>query len=204
MDDFKSYLHPAILVLMVGFVTFSSSSGQAGLRATGAVGFLAPLRLGVEMSLGDQWDGVLEAGYGPYPKIGTLDLSSSAIESRAHFYPGWGPLYFGGGLGYQIFHIGTSIDLAQLLPMPGHSNASFTFQIFYLSLGLGGRWNLSEPLTIGFDLGCQIPLLSTGSLAVPNRTIESQQLADSASKALGYLSNLLLPRVNLIKIGYEF
>ncbi len=176
----------------------------ADLKATAGIGVPVPVRFGLEVPLLDQFDGAVELGYGPYPSISTFSINSGAVEARVHYYPGWGPLYFGTGLGYQLFRIGTTLDLGSLAPTEGPSNATFNFQFLYVALGFGCRWNLSEALTLGFDLGVQIPLANWGSLSLPSKDVVEQDLANASSNALGYLSNLILPRVNLIKIGYAF
>lgn len=204
MDHQQSHLRRVVYSLGLITVFFAPKPSLASPRVALGIGVPVPARVSIEFPMTEQLELGLEGGYAPYPLPFSISIAGGAVEARAQYFPGWGPLFFAGGLGYQLLQVGMALNLGDLSPSTGPTNATFNFRIFYASLGAGCRWKLSESLAIGFDLGAQLPLVNWSNLSLPNRDAASNELATAASGALGYFSQLILPRVTLIKIGYEF
>ena len=206
MDHLKSYLHRSVILFPAIFWIAHSTQVLAEWRSTVAIGAMIPVKLGIETALNNSLRIIIEGGYGPYPQLGTLAPSAWGIETHAQFFPDWGPLVFLGGLSYQTIHLSTRLDLSAFNGSNlGLSQASLDFPMFSVLLGIGCNWRLTHPLSIGFDLGILIPLVSAGKLSLPGSTPAEQNLAEAAKAPLSYLvSQYIFPRVTLIKIGYDF
>lgn len=177
------------------------------LRTGPTVGFGAPD--GVRVGAFAKWEGLLAAGgafsYLPSMQIPGTDATLVRVsgEAYARVHPFRGAFFLGVAGGYAQTKgtmAQTQIAFRQSQRVETHAYAS----AMYVAPHVGFQWMLPLHLTVGFDLGVEIPVASTGpdfdaskyGLIVP---IEATGAVADATRRV---SSMPVPVVHLLEIGY--
>jgi hypothetical protein len=182
--------------------------GVLGPVRTGpTVGFGAPD--GVRVGAFAKWQGLLAGGgafsYLPTMAIPGMDASVVRVsgEAFARIHPFHGAFFLGVAGGYAQTKgtmAQTQVAFRQNQRVETHAYAS----ALYVAPNLGFQWMLPLHITVGFDLGVEIPVVSSGpdfdaskyGLVIP---IEAKGAVADATRRV---SSMPVPVIHLLEIGY--
>jgi hypothetical protein len=168
------------------------------------IGVPVPIALGLNWKINSEWSTLLNAGYAPIPFILNGAMSAGHIEwvGRWHFLSG--STFLWAALGYQSVHFSTRLNLGTLSVDPRPVEATLYLKSFYIALGPGYMWKLSDHLYLGFNVGIQIPLMATGGIDVKEDNSAGNSLENSAQDAMSYFAGYAIPRISLLQLGWQF
>ncbi len=185
-----------------------ASNGLLGpVRAGPTVGFGAPdgLRFGGFA----KWRGLLAAGgafsyvpNAPVPGTGANVVRvSGEVFTRVH--PFRGAFFVGVAGGYSQTK-GTMSEMQTAFRKSQRVEAHAYGRAFYVAPNVGFQWMLPMRLTVGFDIGVEIPFGSDG----PNFDAQKYGLVvpvegkGSVADATRYVTSMPIPVIHFLEIGY--
>jgi hypothetical protein len=170
------------------------------------VGVSFPRPLSVEGIIKLEKLAALGVDYGSLPQISVsgVQLSSWAVAGSARVFPFRGPFFVGLRAGRQHLTADATVT-AYGYAVPLALSVDTTF----LNPQLGFLWTWNPGITLGLDVGVQIPLSSQAQSSVPAPVpaiaqpfvSPTQQNLESVAKAVGQTT---LPTVDLIRVGFLF
>ncbi len=164
---------------------------------------------GARLGLFGKWRGLLGAGAAfsylpdtPLPGTAATTRRASA-EAFARVFPFRNAFFLGVAGGYAQTKGTMSEDrlaFRQMQKVDAHAYAS----VVYISPHAGFQWMLTQRLTLGFDVGVELPIVSDApsfdaakyGLVVP---IEGK---GSVADAMRYTAKAPVPVIHLLEIGY--
>lgn len=182
-------------------------------------GLLGPVRLGPTIGFGApdglrfgafaKWRGLLAVGgafsYLPDMAIPGVDANvvrvSGEVFARVHPFRG---AFFAGIAGGYAQTKGTMVETQVAFHKPQRVEAHAYGRTAYIAPHVGYQWMLPMRLTVGFDVGVEIPIASDGpdfdakkyGLVVP---VEGK---GNVADATRYVTSMPIPVVHLLEIGY--
>ncbi len=170
---------------------------------------IQPLQIGTEAYWAPSLRFFGDLGYVKFPipnKQTTVDLFN--VQAGARWFPFASWLFFYGSFGYRNFNISTDVSSFKVEDETIASSGTINLPAFYFAPGMGMIFELSESLSIGFDLGLQLPLISSGTLsfndaATGENSNNSDQLKVNSGNAMGRISGLILPELTLCRLSWR-
>ncbi len=215
MDYFQSSLRQSIVLLITAaslfYSTFTCASTDApaasndplkGTELSAGLSFPTLITLGVARPLLNNLSIHLETGYMPYPFFSSLTLAAGGVEIRAQWRPLSNGLFILAGLGYQAITFKSPIDLSAYTSINIPNTGTFNFNILYLSAGMGFSWKVSEKIWMSTDIAVQIPLANFSNLGLTDQSPAAQSLQSATKGTLEYFANLVIPRLNILRVGF--
>ncbi|MCU0685080.1 MAG: hypothetical protein MUF34_23025 [Polyangiaceae bacterium] len=175
-------------------------AGLLGPLRPGVMASLAPLPQGLYgIEVGAKYKRWVGAGvqYSTMPTIDIQNVSGglSTIAVNARFHPFRGGFYVGTSLGRTSIH-------AQATEMGRSAKADATRT--FVTPGIGWLYTMPSGLTIGFlNLGVNVPVAGTLKTEFPpEAAIAVPDLKQRANDVARPISTMVLPSVELLRIGY--
>ena len=166
-----------------------------------------PLKLGVEAYVNPSIRPIFNLGYIKVPLGKNRSVTAASVEAGARFSPWAKWNFFGASLGYRHLNLTTDISAFKIEDESLASLASVDLNTFYFAPTWGCRFALTQRLFIGFDLGLQIPLISSGSLKLED--LQSGQNSDNNERlridsdlSMSRVAGLLIPQVTLVRLTW--
>jgi len=207
MVDLKSYLYSInSLRLLLILIFLSKIAWAESLVPFVSLGLPVPASLGVEYIANPELSIFLDLGYCPLPILNLYQIGYSAghFELWAKWHPWSGSFFVGNIMGYQSILVRKDISMGSLAPDPGPVDTTVNLNSFYLGLGFGWIWKIGSHFYLGVDMGVQVPFVANGGVVINSASAASQDFQSAAMDAAGYFSYYVLPRVNLLRMGWEF
>jgi hypothetical protein len=120
----------------------------------------------------------------------------SAVELDLRIFPFSGAFFVGASGGRQ--HVKGTITESTLA---GPQTASIEVRSWFATPRLGWLWRFGSGFTTGFDLGVQLNIASSKTVAIPPQASQSQR--DSVNNLVDAAAKIPLPALNL-RIGWLF
>jgi hypothetical protein len=187
-----------------------------------ADGLLGPVRVGPTVGIGapdglrlgifTTWKGLLGAG-GALSMIPTLGVPHAAPAQVSRFsgegflrvHPFRGAFFAGIAGGVAKTEGGTSVLAVKNEPgsrVALHASATAV----YLAPHLGFRWMLPFGMTVGFDAGVEIPIVSSKAEFDATAQGETQDVPGKGkiATAMNFVASKPMPVLHLLEVGYAF
>lgn len=140
---------------------------------------------------------------------GTRAISIYGLETGGRWYPGEGAFFAAAGFGVR--HVGLRVSGATFNfanGSPGVTSGTIALTTPYFCPKIGMDFKLSRRLSLGFDLGVQLPFFASGSLALQNANTgadsdTSSLLQVNSSIAMARVAGLILPQITLFRFEYH-
>lgn len=166
-----------------------------------------PLKIGVETYVNPSIRPVINFGYIKIPLGKERSASAMSIEAGARFSPWAKWNFFGAALGYRHLNFTTSIAAFKIEDESLASMASLDLNTFYFSPTVGCRFSLTQRLFIGFDVGTQIPLISSGSIRLEDKesgrnSDNNDRLRIDSDRSMSRIAGILIPQVTLLRLTW--
>jgi hypothetical protein len=154
-----------------------------------------PRPLAIEALLKFEQTLALGAEYSVFPttSISGVKARSWALAADARVFPLRGPFFFGLRAGRQ--HL--SGDASATIPGRGTVSESMQVDTTFLNPRMGLLWTWKPGVTLGVNMGVQIPMSSSTTSTLPAGTSASQQAASIADT----LGNSTIPTIDLLQLG---
>jgi len=192
-------------------IASTQSTGTEPKRDDGAAGLLGPLRFGAFGGVGFPRpftvEGMIKIGnivglgleYGTLPQITTsgVTVAMNGIAVDARVFPMRSAFFIGVAAGRQQLSGSATFSL----PAPvGAQFEQVSSESWYVNPRVGFLWTWSWGLTLGMDVGAQIPITSSVASTIPN----SIGAGLPAIKVVNVLSSDVIPTVGLLHAGLLF
>lgn len=166
-----------------------------------------PLKLGVEAYSNPSIRPVLNFGYIKVPFGINRSVTIASVEGGARFSPWAKWNFFGAAIGYRHLNLTTDISAFKIEGESLATVGSVDLDTFYFAPTWGCRFSLTQRLFIGFDVGAQIPLISTGALRLEDaqtgqNSENNEVLRTDSERSMSRLAGLLLPQVTLVRLTW--
>ncbi len=189
-----------------------------------ADGLLGPVRVGPTVGIGapdglrfglfTTWKGLLGAGgaLSVIPSLGVPGAAPGKVSRftgegflRVHPFRG---AFFAGLAGGVAKTDGITSKLAVANDPSSRADLHASSTAVYLAPHLGFRWMLSFGLTIGFDAGVEIPVISSkaefDATASASGQIQDVPGKGKIATAMNYAASKPVPVLHLLEVGYAF
>lgn len=157
----------------------------------------APAQFGIEGKLKGLFGAGVDYGYFPDMTIDSISVGYRSISGTFRIFPTQGALFFGAAIGSQTFRASKTEDLGLI-----SARAEVEVRTLFLAPHIGWRWTWQSGLFWGLELGWQIALNSTTSVAAPSGTPVS--LINDVTEKGDQLGKASLPRIGLLQLGWMF
>lgn len=166
-----------------------------------------PLKLGVEAYKNPSIRPVFNFGYIKIPLGKGRSVTAASVEAGARFSPWAKWNFFGAAFGYRHLNLTTDISAFKIEDESLATLASVDLNTFYFAPTVGCRFSLTERLFIGFDVGTQIPLISSGSLRLEDtetgqNSDNNDRLRIDSDRSMSRVAGLLIPQVTLVRLTW--
>ncbi len=220
----KTALGRLLLVFGIGFASWGYAKEtykELSFIPSLAVGIPHPWNLAADLRIPERFS--VGAGFGTLSYTfndliqGTpLKLGIFNFELRGRWHPFKGAFFLGCALGRQRLEAEAteSISVATL-SVP--TKIAITQWSTYVTPHIGWMWILDSHLTFGFELGAQLPFVSTTSVSVSvtdaalqdllsqvQATAEYQDLNNQVNERANQGGSQALPFITLLRVGYAF
>ncbi len=161
----------------------------------GALGFPRPLSIEAMINVEESVAIGIEYGYLPSIKVDGADVHYHAIAGDLRVFPLKSPFFLGARLGKQ------HVDASGTMTVSGYGtyNESMSIDAWFVNPRLGFLWTHSSGITIGMDVGLQIPISHTESSTVPAAL--QAKAPQSITTVTTLFGTSVLPTVSLLQIG---
>jgi hypothetical protein len=168
--------------------------GPVRIGAFGGVGFPRPLSVEGMVKFADVVGLGLEYGALPDITVSGVTASLSAIDVDLRVFPWRGGFFVGVAMGRQ--ELGATAT--SVLPMGlGSLTERVSADTWLVNPRIGFLWTWPWGLTVGMDLGAQIPVSSSYTNTIPPQFAVSR----TATNAAHLLGGDVLPTVNVLRLG---
>ena len=162
------------------------------------VGFPRPLAIQglvkIERALGLGF----EAGMMPPLKIGPLEGSFWGVAGDLRIFPFQGAFFLGLRAGYQRMKATATANV----PVVGTLTESAIAETWFVNPRVGFLWTLQSGLTIGLDVGVQVPIKKSFVDTLPEGT--PADVRSSMQDVANTFGHAVSPTVDLLRIGFLF
>lgn len=164
------------------------------IRAGAIAGFGFPRPIAVEAlaKIDDRLAVGIEYGAMPTISVARVDATTWSLAGDARLFPFGGALFVGVRAGHQ--HIGAETSLAPL----SNRRAELTIDSWYVNPRVGMLWTSPIGLTLGAEVGVQIPFASTLSTNIPS----SFERAKTAIDIANGLGRRVIPTIDVLRVGF--
>jgi hypothetical protein len=174
-------------------------TGHFTFGALGSVGFPRPL--GVEGLFKVEQTVAVGLEYSALPTVSISGVETRfwALAADARIFPFRGPFFVGLKAGRQHLAGNASLTVADY----GSYRESISVDTTFVNPRMGFLWTWEPGVTLGVDIGVQIPFSSTASNSLPTSVHLSQvdQASGELSSVAHSLGNTVLPTIDLLQIG---
>jgi hypothetical protein len=171
--------------------------GPVRIGAFGGVGFPRPLSVEGMVKI----DGIVGVGveYGALPQVTvsgvTASLSAIAVDVRV--FPLRNGFFIGLAAGRQELDATATVAVS---PALGSLSGQVSGETWYLNPRIGFLWTWRSGITLGMDVGAQIPVASSVTSTIPTALAASQ----TATNVANSFSSNVLPTIDLLQVGFLF
>jgi hypothetical protein len=168
--------------------------GSVRIGAFGGVGFPRPLSVEGMVKFADVVGLGLEYGALPDITVSGVTASLSAIDVDLRVFPLRGAFFIGIAMGRQDL----GATATAVLPMGlGSLTERVSADSWLVNPRIGFLWTWAWGLTVGMDVGAQIPVSSSYTNTIPSQLAVSR----TATNAAHLLGGDVLPTVNVLRLG---
>ncbi len=160
--------------------------------AIGSMGFPEPLSVEGIVKLERVFALGVEYGFLPRTTVAGVEIASDAIAADARIFPFGDGFFMGIRAGKQHVRASSAVTLGSY----GSTAGSIALDTWFVNPRIGFLWTSSPGLTIGLDMGVQIPVSATYASTFPSGV---ETPAQSAARAFG---RSILPTVDLLRLGF--
>lgn len=173
------------------------------LGALGGVGFPAPLSLEALARI----DRVVAIGaeYGALPatNVAGVRTTLTSVAADVRVFPLRGAFFVGAAVGHQNLDLSATMSLPMLGAMP----ESMAYDEWFVDPRIGLLWRWGFGLSIGMDVGVQLPISSSMSTTLPQEALARASTIPGAARAesaVRWLGAGALPTIDLLQLGLLF
>jgi hypothetical protein len=133
---------------------------------------------------------------------GKVDIHISemtSLEGRSRWHVLQGPFYLGLAGGWQRFAVGVNAKNKD-----NDYLGDAVLSRIYLTPNLGFNWVLDSGLSLGFELGAQIPVGAKLGLTANPEFRDSKNTVEEVRVEIDPYIYYVTPYINFIKVGYTF
>jgi hypothetical protein len=167
--------------------------GPVRLGAVGGVGFPRPLSVEGLVDIDRRVSLGLEYGVLPQVTVSGVDVTMNALDVDLRVFPLRTPFFIGAAVGRQQ----TDLSASATIPTVGAFSEQVSAETWFVTPRIGVLWTASWGLTLGADVGVQIPVSATLTESEPGVLA----LSPSATDAARWLAKGVLPSVDLLRLG---
>jgi hypothetical protein len=165
----------------------------------GGVGFPRPLAIEGLVKIENMVGLGVEYSVLPRLSVSGVDTSFYAIAADARVFPFKNAFFVGLRAGRQ--HLGGAADIT--VQGYGGLHESMSVDTTFINPRVGLLWTWEPGITLGLDIGVQIPLSSTASSTIPQTALPaSVTVDDQIVRVTNTLGRYTLPTVDLLRIGF--
>jgi hypothetical protein len=169
--------------------------------AFGGIGFPRPLTLEGFAKIDNIIGFGLEYSLLPAITIDNADTTFWALAGDVRVFPFRNGFFIGLAGGRQHVSASGLATLPSLPGLPSSVSEQITGDNWFINPRIGFLSTASWGLTVGIDIGVQIPLTTSMSSTIPQNLPISVPLATDAYNTAHYLTNSVIPTVDLLRIG---
>jgi len=174
--------------------TSEEVSHRPRVGAIAGVGFPRPLSLEAMVKIDDVVGIGAEYGLLPSVTVDNLDTNLWSVAVDARVFPFRNAFFVGLRVGRQHVGASTAVTVASIATV----DETLALDSWFLNPRIGLLWTGTSGLTIGAELGIQIPLSPSVTSSLP------LALVPDAQRTANTLGKTVLPTINLLQIGMLF
>jgi hypothetical protein len=171
-----------------------SASHRTRFGATAGIGFPRPLSLEAMVKVGGFLGVGVEYGLLPSVTIDNVDTHLWSVAADARVFPFRNAFYLGLRAGRQHVEAATTVTIGSVAT----ADEVLALDSWFLNPRIGVLWTASIGLTVGMEVGVQIPLSPGVSSSLP------LALVPEAERTVNTLGKTVLPTIELLQIGMLF
>lgn len=150
-----------------------------------------------------------DVGFFRWPIFGSgRGILSYGIEVGARVAPIKPWWIFFVGIGYRSLSYEANLSQFTIEGEQVATSATLRVGAVYLTLGTGVRFGVSDRISLGTDIGVQIPMIPVGSMNLENAaTGEDSSSSETLSVdpvSARFISGLIIPQLTLLRMTYKF
>jgi hypothetical protein len=173
-----------------------------------ASGFPNPANVGVSKAIHPQAEVSLAAGLFSISPSASRKLRVFNVDSAIRYRIADGPFFAAMVARYQSVGLDTPIPLGD--GNDGGEGSGIAIQGLYIVPKLGCRWMIGSRLSIGFDIGVQLPVIaggkisvSAGDIATADDQAKAESLQRSSERVAGRFARMPIPNLTLFQLGWS-
>ena len=171
-----------------------SASQRTRFGATAGIGFPRPLSLEALVKVGGLLGVGVEYGLLPSVTIDSVDTHLWSVAGDARVFPFRNAFYVGLRAGRQHVEAATTVTIASV----AMADEVLALDSWFLNPRIGVLWTGTSGLTVGMEIGVQIPFSSGVTSSLP------LALVPDAERTVNTLGKTVLPTIDLLQIGMLF
>ena len=171
-----------------------NASHRTRFGATAGIGFPRPLSLEAMVKVGGLLGVGVEYGLLPSVTIDNVDTHLWSVAGDARVFPFRNAFYVGLRAGRQHVEAATTVTIASVVT----ADEVLALDSWFLNPRIGVLWTGSTGLTVGMEVGVQIPLSPGVTSSLP------LALVPEAERTVNTLGKTVLPTIDLLQIGVLF
>jgi hypothetical protein len=165
--------------------------------AFGGVGFPRPLSVEAMVKIDDLVGLGVEYGALPQVTVSSVTAALSAVAVDVRVFPMRNGFFIGLAAGRQELDATATVAVS---PALGSLSGQVSAETWYLNPRIGFLWTWRWGITIGIDVGAQIPVASNVTNTIPTALAASQ----TATSIANSFSSNVLPTIDLLRVGFLF
>jgi hypothetical protein len=165
----------------------------------GGAGFPRPLSVEAAIKLEKMFMLGLEFGEMPTTNILGVNMGVSAVAIDARLFPFKSSFFIGARAGHQSAVATATYDAGAY----GSYSGSMSVDTYFVNPRIGLLWTASWGLTVGADIGVQIPISHTESSSIPS-AVSGTSIASTVTSVGNFLGASVIPTVNILQLGMLF
>jgi hypothetical protein len=162
--------------------------------ALGGLGFPHPLSIEAMVKLNDYVAVGVEYGVLPTITVDDVDTHLWSLAADSRIFPFRNAFYIGLRAGRQ--HVGAATTVA--VDPVGSLPETLALDSWFLNPRVGVLWTSTSGLTVGTEIGVQIPTSSSVTSSLP------LAYAPEAERTVDTLGKTVLPTIQLLQVGFLF
>jgi len=147
-------------------------------------------------------------GFFQYPFTGG-DRSLNTLSARlgARYFPNQNWYFGSAGFGYRTISFNANLSSFTIDNQVLATTDTITLRTFFFELALGTDFKLSKALSLGFDVGVQIPLIASAQMNLVNantgQNSSNSSLLAVDSSPMTRIAGLLLPELTFFRLTWH-
>lgn len=171
--------------------------GPVRIGAFGGVGFPRPLSVEAMVKIDDLVGLGVEYGALPQVTVSSVTAAMNAVAVDVRVFPMRNGFFVGLAAGRQEIDATATVAVS---PALGSLSGQVSAETWYLNPRIGFLWTWRSGITIGMDVGAQIPVASNVTNTIPTALAASQ----TATNVVNSFSSNVLPTIDLLRVGFLF